>query len=334
MKILVIIWALVSLVTSAMAGEAPIPKMDWASLKNPVLEYPDWSIKDYGIAYKDGTFHLFFSAFYEDNGQVRSHVVELTTTDFKTYSEPILNIDGQEAGWIGMCSPNVTRIGDTYYLTFNSWGDREGRPNRLFYMESKDLINWSPRAPLGHNVTRRVRAIDSALEFDRGRCILFWKEVQKTRCMMSDSIDGVYKLIGDGWPKLYGRDGQEYPWNENYQIIKLHGKWRLLASGKNPSDPERRMMPILYTMKGTGEKDEDWLTWVDGYELKVAREEFNTNHCANSAVILDLHDVDGYYYLLYAGRTENRSFLKRGHNKLGISRSRDLVTWYPAGTVD
>jgi hypothetical protein len=331
--------------TTLGASAAGKPGLDWTCLRNPVLDYPDWSIKDYGIAYSDGTFYLFFSAFYEDGGRVRSHVVEVSTSDFKTFSKPILNIDGREEDWIGMCSPDCVKIGDTWYLTFNSWGDQEGRPNQLFYMASKDLVNWGPRKPLAHNVTRGTRAIDSALAFDNGRYILFWKEIQTTRCCVADSIDGPYKILGSGWPKFFGGDGREFEWNENYQLMKIDGGWRMLASTHDPDSKEEyvdsegrkrtrfTMMPIIYTMDKTTGSDYDWLKWTGGYEPKVRIESFNTDHRANSAAMLDLTEVDGYYYLLYAGRTEGASYLKRGNNKLGLSRSKDLVTWFPAGVL-
>jgi hypothetical protein len=103
--------------------------IDWNDLKNPVLSYPNWSVKDSAMAYRNGTFYVFFSAFYPDRGQVRSHVVEVSTPDFKHYSEPIFNFDGEEDGWIGMCSPDIQRLNGTYVMTFNSWGDKPGKPN-------------------------------------------------------------------------------------------------------------------------------------------------------------------------------------------------------------
>src|SRR4051812_2944642 len=89
----------------ALCGSSPVaqkkPFIDWKGLANPVLSYPNWSVKDAAMAYRDGTFYVFFSAFYPDRGQVRSHVVEVSTTDFKHFSEPIFNFDGEEEGWIG-----------------------------------------------------------------------------------------------------------------------------------------------------------------------------------------------------------------------------------------
>jgi hypothetical protein len=37
--------------------------------------------------------------------------------------------------------------------------------------------------------------------------------------------------------------------------------------------------------------------------------------------------TDGFYYLLYAGRTDIESFSGRGHAKLGLARGRDLAVW-------
>src|SRR5690349_4707865 len=131
--------------------------IDWKNLHNPVLSYPNWSVKDAAMAYRNGVFYVFFSAFYEDRGQVRSHVVEVSTRDFKTYSQPIFNFDGEEDGWLGMCSPDVQRIGDHYVMTFNSWGDKPGKWNALFYKTSNDLSHWSKTMPLAAELTAGKR---------------------------------------------------------------------------------------------------------------------------------------------------------------------------------
>ncbi len=322
--------AAVAVLAACCAGAEPAGLPDWSRLRNPMLEYPDWSIKDYACAYQDGMFHLFFSAFYEDRGRVRSHVVQVTTPDFREFSEPLMNLDGREDGWIGMCSPDLARIGDVWHLCYNSWGDKEGAPNQLFYRSSCDLRSWSPERPLAANLTKGIRAIDAAVAPWQGRVVLFWKEVQTTRCAISDSMDGEFRLIGDGLPKMRMRDGREVPWNENYQLLFIDGKWRLLVSTKTD---DSHMFPVLYTMQGDGSREEDWLRWVDGHRIEVAVEEFNTRDRANaSAIVLPGRMADGFWYLLYAGNSEGQTFLKRGHNRLGISRSRDLVRWEPAGT--
>ncbi|NJK95417.1 MAG: hypothetical protein HC905_11340 [Bacteroidales bacterium] len=139
------------------------PFIDWANLKNPVYSQPGWSTKDACMMYNDGWFYLYFSAFFYDAGRERSHVVSVRTQDFKTYSEPLFIWSGMEEGWIGLCSPDISRINNTWILTFNSWGDKEGKPNQLFYATSTDLVRWSGLKPLARNITNDVRAIDAAI---------------------------------------------------------------------------------------------------------------------------------------------------------------------------
>ncbi len=303
------------------------PAFRWEELRNPVLAYPNWSVKDYACAYKDGVFYLFFSAFYEDNGEVRSHVVEVATTDFKTYSDPIINIDGQKDGWIGMCSPDIVKIGDTYYLTFNSWGDKEGKPNQLFYMASKDLKNWGPIKPLATNLTKDVRAIDSALAFSKGKYILFWKEKQITRCCIGESLDGDFRFIGTGFPIFKNEKGDVVDWQENYQLFRHNGKWWMVCTVRDGT-------PFLYVMKGSGKKELDWLEWENGHIPAINREEIPGAQIGNASCILDMTKVDGYYYLLYAAQTDKETYRNRGWNRLCLSRSKDLKKWLAAGETE
>jgi hypothetical protein len=100
-------------------------------------------------------------------------------------------------------------------------------------------------------------------------------------------------------------------------------KWRLLTTDYNP--PSAR----LYTL----ENKRDWLKWGQGYELEIPVESFNTDNVANAAALYDCRKHDGYFYLIYAGRTEHKTYLHRGWNRLGLARSKDLIHWQPAGAM-
>ncbi|MGA3225692.1 MAG: hypothetical protein ABSC65_18140 [Acidobacteriaceae bacterium] len=310
--------------TAAIAQKKPF--IDWQILSNPVLSYPGWSIKDAAMAYRDGTFYVFFSAFYPERGQVRSHVVEVSTHDFKHFSEPILNFDGEEEDWFGMCSPDVQRLGGNYVMTFNSWGDKPGKPNLLFYMTSEDLVHWSPRQTLARNLTHDKRVIDAALaEADRGY-YLIWKEGtqgnMKPRLAFTTALDQPFKFVGDGFPVLLMKDGKDNSLtHENYEFVYTLGKWYLLTTDYNPEGP------YLYQLDpGSG-----WLKWTQGYRLQTPKEKFNTDHRDNAAALYDWRQYDGYYYLIYGGRTEGKTFAGRGWNQLGLSRSKDLIHWSASG---
>jgi len=298
------------------AGRGFLP---WEELENPVYRHEGWSTKDACMVYKDGTFYLFFSAFFQDEGRERSHVVEVKTRDFRHYSKPLFIRRGEEDGWIGMASPNISTDGGRYYLTYNSWGDKDGQPNQLFYAVSNDLEHWEKDKPLAKNQTQGVRAIDAAATSADGRMTLAWKKRQTPQISRADNFESrEWHNLGD--PGL--------GWFENGEFIQLDDHWYLLATAGAGH------LPNLARMQGTGDSSGDWLGWSDFRTLRIpAQQGFNTHDRANAGFLADWRQYDGYYYLLYAGNTEGETHAGRGDNTLGLARSKDLKTWVPAGAV-
>ncbi len=311
----------------------------WETLKNPIFSRLDqnWCIKDACACFREGVFYLFFSAFYEDRGRIRCHVAGVTTRDWHTYSEPILLLDGQEAGWTGIASPNITETPSGYILTFNSWGDTHPnkRTNSLFYIQSADLVHWSAPLEVARNLTEGIRAIDIAVaRVDDGWILAYkdrkgWRKLfcglrDRTRIAWSSDLDGAFSFIGRGYGSFTLQDKtRSKRTHENFEFLRIDGIWYLLSTDYTPH------RAFLYKMggSGTGSPRKEWLSWVEGRELVVPREAFNTAHLSNAAFLADWREYDGFFYLLYAGNTENRSFARRGNNQLGLARSRDLVNW-------
>lgn len=287
--------------------------IDWDRLSNPIYSYKDWSVKDACMIYNeaDSSFYVFFSAFYFDNGQVRSHVVGVKSRDLITFSEPLFIWDGQSEGWIGMCSPNINKVGDRYILTYNSWGDKKRKPNQLFYAESTDLNAWNKHLPLARNITKGVRAIDAAIIPHNGQYLLTWKRIQTAQVSVSDSL-GANRWLNLG--------GLNLGWFENAQFIAIEGHLHMICTVVDKAQK-------IYKMKNQGGDIWNYTTWDFVAEIKVPEEAFNTNERMNAGFLFDNTAIDGYYYYIYAGRTENKSQLGRGDNKLGITRSKDLQTW-------
>lgn len=298
-----------SFLSSAQTKENPVT--DWQNLKNPVYSHPDWSVKDACMMHHEGYFYLYFSAFFYDSGRERSHVVSVRTKDFKTFSEPLFIWSGIEQGWIGLCSPDIRKIKDTWVLTFNSWGDKDGQPNQLFYATTKDLTRWGGMKPLAKNITEGIRAIDAAIIPFNNKMYLVWKRVQEPLIAVGDSLNDV------NW-KILGRPVK--PWFENGQFFELDGKVHMMVT-------DGSHLPSITKMIASGEKDDDWLKWEDLRLINLPVEEFNTNEAANAGSILDCRKLDGYFYVLYAGRTEGISHNRRGDNKLALARSKDLINW-------
>jgi hypothetical protein len=324
-----------SVSSSALLRAQQKPFMDWANIRNPVLSYPNWSVKDTAMTCRDGTFYVFFSAFYPERGQVRSHVVEVSTRDFKHFSDPIFNFDGEEDGWIGMCSPDVQRLYGRYVMTFNSWGDKPGKPNQLFYEISSDLVHWSTRKPLALNLTQEgeQRVIDAALAQADGGYYLVYKEQTpgihtRPRIAFSSSLDGPFQYRGDGIAALLMKDGKDNGFShENYEFLHTNGQWFLLTTDylHNSKNPQRYdvQAPYLYAL----EPGSHWLNWAQGYTFDLPGEEFNRESIANAAALYDWRKSDGYYYLIYAGRNDGETYARRGWNQIGLARSKDLVHW-------
>ncbi len=289
--------------------------IDYENLRNPIYAFRDWSIKDSCVAEKDGTFYIYFSAFYSDRGGMRCHISGVKTPDFKNFSEPLLLWNGEEGNWDGMCSPNISQIGDTYYLTYNSWGEDDNHPNQLFFARSKDLENWEKDLPLASNLTAGKRSIDAAIIFHNNKYYLVWKEFQTPMMAVGEGLGP------EGWKRLGTVPGG---WFENGEFINIDGKWFLLAT-------ERSHLPMLRAIRDDGNADDDWLNLGKFQRLKIPQQKFNTIEKANCAFLSDRRDQDGYFYLLFSGRNQGFGHEGDAYFKLGISRSKDLVKWESAG---
>ena len=305
--------------------------VSWSTLRNPFYAHDGWSVKDVGVFYgPDGVIHVYFSAFFSDAGMERCHVAQTTTRDLVTFTPAAVVFDGQNDGWIGMCSPDVQRIGGQYVMTFNAWGDQSPKPKQLFYATSPDLTTWSVAHPLAATLTAGRSYIDAALAPSAGRLFLFYKDDQnlQTHLAAGPALDGPWHVVGNGLPTLTTAPGQASPQvHENYEVLQIDGRWRLLTTDYSPVTNQG----FLYSMRGDGAAETDWLTWEGGYTLAVQREAFNTNHVDNAAYLADQRASDGFFYLFYGGRTEGTTHAGRGNNKLGVSRSTDLKVWKPAG---
>lgn len=339
--------------------------IEWGLLKNPILEHPDWSFKDATMIRYKNDFHLFTSAFNEE----RSTVAQLTTPNFRDFSGFHLHLDGSDSGHVGMCSPSITQVDGTFILCLNSWGSHSGNQNQLFYLESEDLRTWSELRPLAPDLTRGVRAIDGALTRRFGTWFLVWKAGGDTFFGHSQNLDRGWELIGSGKGSLINNEGidiaEQGQYHENFQFLEIDGTQHLLSTDYNPHHP------WLYRIAGESHKIENWSKWTGGQRLYIASEDFNSvpnDHPAvkrndfqrslhpcwdnerriqivdgldNAAWISDWREYDGYFYVLYGGKSEigrNRfngtasgHAWPRGWNRLGLSRSRELKNWKPAG---
>lgn len=322
----------------ATGSDHRIPHVPWSRLRNPILQHPDWSLKDACLAWRAGWFYLFASAFLPDGEFCRSHLTVFRSRDLRRWSPPLCCLSGREMGLNGLCSPDVIRVNEVFYLACNSWGYERTRPNQLFYMTSSDLLHWSPLRTLAPELTHGVQVIDAALAYEAGTWRLVYQQEtdKKLRIASAPSLDGPWQWIGDGYPRLWMADGTESALrHENCQFVRLDGQWRLFSSDYSPR------APVLYTLNAASDRPL-WLEWTAGRILHAPAEEWNSLDRDNAAWLTDQRAADGHVYMLYCGRNATRAndFVgpgsrgvpwARGWNRIGIARSRDLMTWNVPG---
>ena len=303
----------------------------WNSLRNPILSYDSSAIRDIGLRLLHGKWHLFFTSAVGDAPTWR--IADATSADLHSWTP--LDVWPAQAGVAGVASPDVTKAPDgTYVVTYES-NPRETQPkgeDKIYYRTSRDLVHWStPRRliPTIHS-SANERLIDPALAWTTHGLFLGYKlgtadagqhfEMAWSR---SGSIDGPWTFLGRPNIHVYNDT------IENYQFLQIDGSWTLLATSNNLD------RPWLFTLVGDPADPMGWLQWSSGRELEVPAEAWNRGvgvpsvnyEQENSAYLCDARRIDGYFYLLYNGTNELTTYGGWGHTKLGIARSKDLVSW-------
>jgi hypothetical protein len=295
-------------------GETGAPRVDWATLRNPVYSLPDAAVKDVAVRVVDGRWHLLFSHVRDD--PFRFRIGHSSSVDLLTWAA-VTTWDQSETG--GVASPDVTRASDgAYVVTYNSHTrDRTGEP-KLYRRSSHDFGSWSPPRRLAPSVRAAPddRLIDAALAHtDRGLILGYNYNADHFELALSPSgsLDGPWERLGEADTGPF----------ENYQFLHIDGVWHLVGT----TIPVHR--ELVYRLAGPPDRPESWLHWSFVRELTIPSEVWNRppGEVANALFLCDARPLDGYWYAFYAGSTEIDRFSHRGHAKIGVARSRDLVHW-------
>ncbi len=287
------------------------------------------------MAWQGNQWHLFFSAF----DQERSVVATVTSPDLENFSELRILFSGREQNLIGMCSPDLAKGPDGWVMIFNSWGQKEGSPNALHVSTSTDLITWSPAQRLAPNLAQEDRVIDGALAWVDDHWMMACKWWNQLRFASAPALEGPWEWVEEGPASMRSQDtGEDNGYkHENFQLLNLDGAWKLLSTDYVPKKLHHH--PWIYDLTGEASDPASWMKWQNGRRLMVEAEDWNRPDPDNAAALWDHRDADGYFYLIYGGKNEERidEFCgtaaaterpwPRGWNKLGLSRSQDLIHW-------
>jgi hypothetical protein len=297
----------------------PPPPIPWGELRNPVLAYDSFGVKDQALQWSDDSWHMLFSDMTHTRSapHVRFDVAVAQSRDLLHWSAP--TIIASDAA-----SPDIVRNPAGFFVvTYQTPGGLEYR-----VADSGSLRSWSQPHPLAHGLATRM--IDGALAFTGHGVILGFKAgttSQHFEIAWAPSLGASFHLVGRPDIVLYGDTV------ENYEFLTIGSGWQLVATS-NTLD-----QPFIFTM-GAGDpgNPDTWLHWSTGRELQVPNQNFdsasgissvNYEHANSAFLCVGPNDED---YLTYAGSTELTAFGGWGHARIGIARSSDLVHWQvPAG---
>lgn len=311
-----------ALVFALLCACQPAPFIDWGALKNPILEKPDRCIKNQTVLLHEGKFWVFAFQRFDDGpaGPDTSSAGVFTTRDFReweTLEPPALS---------ALSTSDVLDVDGGWHLVTQGAPSTSSGPLRLLHSTSKDLFTWETLKELAPQNEPTQRQIDGALAFADGHFWLGYKGEQDFYVMRSEGpeLDGRWQS-----PQRASAAGE---WAEAFHFIELDGVWHLVATGRDPKGfrcPNPYTCshePFIYRRDG-----DDWTKWVDKRQLKIQVEDWNREAHANGASLNDWRAHDGWYYLFYSGSNDGERFAGRGHCKLGVARSKNLVDWRLAG---
>ena len=301
-----------------LCGCQPAPFIDWANLKNPILSAPDRCIKNQSVVLHDDRFFVFAFQRFEDGGTANVWA----TRDFQSYEtlapEPLA----------ALSTSDLLQHEGKWHLVTQGASPSSTATHRLLHGTSADLRSWSPLAELAPGNESAQRQIDGTLVFADGHFWLGYKGDQDFFVMRSQGaeLDGRWEA-----PREASAAGE---WAEAFHFYEIDGQWRLVATARDPKgwrciNPYVcSHEPFIYTRDG-----DDWTRWTEKRQLHVPLEDWNSSLHANGASLNDWRAQDGWFYLFYAGSDDLDSFGGRSHCKLGVARSKDLITWRLPGDL-
>jgi hypothetical protein len=295
--------------------------VDWGALTNPILQDPDRLMKNQAIVYHDGWFWVVAPSTLR------------RTRDFLTY-EPI---DVPGGHWFG----DVSRIDGRWYQTTNGGG---GDQLEIFARTSTDFLAWSPLGSITPGLSAHP-IIDGALVAHGGYVFLAFKDRAEQLPYVTRSVTG--SVDGAWLPPARAIAGVADPttgFAEAFHFLEIDGRVRIVGTGRDP-EPYRCIAnpfyvvftcshePFIFTLPAPTADLATWTTWRHKTHLRVPYEAWNPVMHANSGQLADWRAHDGFFYLSYAGSLDGERFDFRGHGKIGLARSRDLVHWRVAGDL-
>lgn len=295
------------------------PEIDWENLQNPILASKHGAIKNQAVLYHGGWFWIFPMV------EIKEGAVLVRTRDFKTYEyhKPTIIIGD---------APRFLAENGVWHALFQLSAPDADR--RIYHALSVTLVDWTTPEEAWPQTQPGRRHIDATIARESGRYYAGFKSGQQFHVMRSvgDAFDFCWEA-----PVKAHTDG----WCEAYQFIKIDGQWRMIATGRAPQGFETggngytgSHEPFLYAMQGDGSELAHWAKWTNKRHIALPFSDWNRVMHANTACLCDWREYDGWFYLFFSGANDDTLCRGRGHSKIGVARSRDLLKWYLPGELE
>jgi hypothetical protein len=310
---------------ACVVGPPPRDGIDWAALRNPVLSSPTHGYKDQALQWSGGEWHMLFTDMTAATGGGAAPGVEFAVAE--AHSRNLVSWSTPQVIARGAASPDIVRDpAGQFVVTYQL---QRGSHDQLAYRISRSpsLTHWSAAHALAPGLAGRM--IDPALAWTGDGVILGFKagttaQAQHFEIAWAPSLTGKFRVVGQPDISYYNDTV------ENYEFVTVDGAWHLVATS-NTLD-----QPFIFTLgPGSPKVAATWLHWVDGRQLKIPDQPFDTGpgipsvgyEHANSAFLCV--GPGGEDYLTFAASTELTSFGGWGHARIGLARSRsgDLTNW-------
>jgi hypothetical protein len=313
--------------------------LDWGALRNPIqvdevvqsTNLPNLLLDNPGLYYENGWYYIYYDHDRLGEGERKDETTIAAahkmykTKDFLTFIPVFVWHTGApalpEVDMLG--SADLVKHNGVYYQTYQRW---RPDPKNLIYAHSTSIDSWSTTNAhllFAQSVAANMRSIDPAMAFHGSKVYLVWK---------SDKYwDGPVFAVNrsgdptkDEWHLLGAPDWGK---SENYQLTKIDGKWRSVSAGLNKGDAP---YPFFFsTMKGSGDKEDDWLHW-DRISIQLPNESNRSTNYFRSIYLADWRELDGFFYVIWATVYPNTKGFK---GLLHMARSKDLKNWFLPGNT-
>jgi len=165
---------------------------------------------------------------------------------FSRFDKPVFTGEGDQEAW-GVEDPRITKLGDTYYMTYTAFGGRSWQDYRPALCWSKNLIQWQGRRILLDEENKDVALFPQQIN---GRYYLLHRRIPHIWIASSTDLENwtdhriLMETIPGGWEsRKIGIAGPphltEEGWVLFYHAVDEHKVYRLGVALLDRDDPTK-----------------------------------------------------------------------------------------------